>query len=169
MGRPPPSALLGEARIPLIAAMPEPPTHARVAETSVEVRSYELDAFDHVNHSVFLNYLEYARYETLKQGGFPYEEMIRRGWGVYVVRLEIDYLSQARLGDRLRIRTWAQSRRRSSLVIAQHILREEEPEVEVARALVTAVWVDSTRRPIRLPVEVLAALGIGRAPTDLDP
>lgn len=140
--------------------MPEPPIDARVTETTVEVRSYELDAFDHVNHSVFLNYLEYARYQALKLGGFPYEEMIGRGWGVYVVRLEIDYLSQARLGDRLHIRTWAHSRRRSSLVIAQHIARDGEPRVEVARALVTAVWVDSSRRPMRLPTEVQAALGI---------
>jgi acyl-CoA thioester hydrolase len=140
--------------------MPEPPVDTRVTETTVEVRSYELDAFDHVNHSVFLNYLEYARYEALRQGGFPYEEMILRGWGVYVVRLEIDYLSQARLGDRLRIRTWAHSRRRSSLVIAQHILREDDAQVEVARALITAVWVDSTRRPMRLPSEVQAALGM---------
>jgi acyl-CoA thioesterase FadM len=112
--------------------MPEPPVDTRVTETTVEVRSYELDAFDHVNHSVFLNYLEYARYEALRQGGFPYEEMILRGWGVSVVRLEIDYLSQARLGDRLRM----------------------------ARALITAVWVDSTRRPMRLPSEVQAALGM---------
>ena len=144
-----------------IAAMPMPAVDARVAETTVEVRSYELDAFDHVNHSVFLNYLEYARYEALREGGFPYEEMIGRGWGGYVVRLEIDYVSQARLGDRLRIRTWAQSRRRSSLVIAQHITREGEPEVEVARAVVTAVWVDSAGRPMRVPAEVKAALGVG--------
>ena len=141
--------------------MPEPLVDVRVSETTVEVRSYELDAFDHVNHSIFLNYLEYARYDALRQGGFPYEEMIRRGWGVYVVRLEIDYLHQARLGDRLRIRTWAGSRRRSTLLIEQDIDRADEPKVGIARALVTAVWVDSSGRPMRVPAEVQAALGFG--------
>ena len=29
----------------------------------VEVRSYELDSYNHVNNAVYLNYLEYARME----------------------------------------------------------------------------------------------------------
>jgi len=158
--------LLITTRAPSIPTMPKPPVDVRTSETTVEVRSYELDSFDHVNHSVFLNYLEYARYEALKKGGFPYGEMIARGWGVYVVRLEIDYVSQARLGDRLLIRTRARSRRRSTLVISQDIHREDEPEVTIARALVTAVWVDSSGRPMRVPAEVQAALGIDVAPEE---
>ena len=77
--------------------MLEPPHGAWVAETTVDVRSYELDSFAHVNHAVFLNYLEYARFDTLRQGGFPYQEIIARGWGVYVVRIEIDDRERANL------------------------------------------------------------------------
>ena len=122
--------------------MAEPPAGARVAETIITVRSYELDAFNHAHHAVFLNYLEAARYDALHQGGFPYEDMMARGWGVYVVRLEIDYLKEARLGDRLRIRTWADEYRRSSVTLAQVIVRDEDPGQMLARSRVTAVWVE---------------------------
>ncbi len=133
---------------------------ARPAEAFVDVRSYELDSFGHVNHAVFLNYLEFARFEALRQGGFPYEVLTARGWGVYVVRVEVDYLKEARLNERLRIRTWADSCRRSSMVLAQEISHAEDPTSVLARALVTAVWVGPDRRPMRVPPEVRVALGI---------
>ena len=132
----------------------------RVAEALVDVRSYELDSFGHANHAVFLNYLEYARFEALRQGGFPYEEMVGRGWGVYVVRIEVDYLKEARLSERLRIRTWADSSKRSSMVIAQEISQADDPSSVLARARVTAVWVGSDRKPMRVPDEVRVALGL---------
>jgi YbgC/YbaW family acyl-CoA thioester hydrolase len=136
---------------------------ARVAEAFVEVRSYELDSFGHVNHAVFLNYLEYARFEALRQGGFPYEELVARGWGVYVVRIEVDYLKEARLGDRLLVRTWAAGSKRSSVVFAQEIRRTTAPADVLARARVTAVWVGPDRRPARVPDEVRVALGMTMA------
>ena len=140
--------------------MSDPSDGARFAEAFVEVRSYELDSFGHANHAVFLNYLEYARFEALRQGGFPYEDLVARGWGVYVVRIEVDYLKEARLGERLLVRTWPAGSRRSSMVLAQEIRRADEPTAVLARARVTAVWVGPDRRPIRVPREVRVALGM---------
>ena len=136
-----------------------PPTDRPVAATVVEVRSYELDSFGHANHAVFLNWLEYGRFGALDRAGFPYHAIIARGWGIYVVRLEIDYLREARLGERLLVRTWADGYRRTSMVLAQQIVLEEEPTVEVARARVTAVWVGADRRPLRVPDEIRHVLG----------
>ncbi|MCG6986719.1 MAG: acyl-CoA thioesterase [Gemmatimonadetes bacterium] len=133
---------------------------ARVAESFVEVRSYELDSFGHANHAVFLNYLEYARFDALRQGGFPYEELVARGWGVYVVRIEVDYLKEARLNERLRIRTWVDGYKRTSMVLAQEISPAADPSSVLARARVTAVWVGADRKPMRVPAEVHVALGL---------
>ena len=71
----------------------------------IDARSYELDSFGHVNHAVHLNYFEQARFEALAGCGFTYDELARRGWAIHVVRIEVDYLSEVLLGDRLRIRT----------------------------------------------------------------
>lgn len=141
--------------------MTSPTAAPRIHEAEVVVRSYELDSFGHVNHAVVLNYLEFARFEALRTSGFPYAELVARGWGVYVVRIEVDYLAEAFLDDRLTVRTTAEEPRRSSMVLVQEIVRAAEPDTVVARARVTAVWVGANRRPIRVPAEVRAAFGLG--------
>ena len=136
-----------------------PPRDRPVSASLVEVRSYELDSFGHANHAVFLNYLEYGRFEALRAVGFPYQDIVARGWGIYVVRIEVDYLKEARLGQRLLVRTWAAGYKRSSMTLLQQITPESDPSSEVARARVTAVWVGPDRRPMRVPPEVRRALG----------
>ena len=56
--------------------------------TEIAVRSYELDSFGHVNHAIYLNYFEQARFDALESGGFPLREIYARGWGVHVVGVE---------------------------------------------------------------------------------
>jgi YbgC/YbaW family acyl-CoA thioester hydrolase len=136
-----------------------PPRDRPVSSSLVEVRSYELDSFGHANHAVFLNYLEFARFEALRVAGFPYQDVVARGWGIYVVRIEVDYLTEARLGQRLLVRTWAGGYKRSSMTLVQQITLDSDPSVEVARARVTAVWVGPDRRPMRVPPDVRRALG----------
>lgn len=140
----------------------EPPAGAPLSRTSIEVRSYELDSFGHVNHAVFLNYLEHGRFNALRDAGFPYESILARGWGVYVVRIEVDYVKEARLGERLEVRTWAESFKRTSMVLAQTIVRTDAEEALI-RSLTTAVFVGEDRRPIRVPDEVRTGLGAPQA------
>ena len=140
---------------------------APTAETVIVVRSSELDSFGHVNHAVFLNYFEHARFEALEAAGFSWAVLEERGWGIFVVRLEIDYLAEARRGDRLLVRTRAASFRRTSMVLAQSMSRVEPggTETPVAAALVTAVWIGPDRRPMRVPDEVRGGLsGSGHEP-----
>jgi YbgC/YbaW family acyl-CoA thioester hydrolase len=123
------------------------------------VRSYELDSFGHANHAVVLNWFEEARWEALREGGLPAAEIRARGWGVYVVRIEVDYRKEARLGDELRIETRVEGYGRSTMTIRQRAVREEDAEVVVAEATVLAVWIGPDGRPFRVPAEVRAALG----------
>jgi acyl-CoA thioester hydrolase len=143
--------------------MTKPSPKTRTAETEIVVRSYELDSFSHVNHAVFLNYLEYARFEALRSGGLSREAMAERGWGVYVVRVEIDYLKEARMDDRLVVRTQLAGYRRTSMTLQQEVVRAGDRDSEdlLVRASVHAVWVGPDRRPMRVPAEVKAALGPG--------
>jgi len=126
-----------------------------------------LDSFGHVNHAVHLNYFEQARFEALARCGFPYDELAKRGWAIHVVRIEVDYLSEILLGDRLRIRTWIEGFRRTSMVMLQEARRDpragEADSTPVARARVVAVWIGENDRLIRVPAEVREGLG------DLEP
>ena len=122
-------------------------------ECDLEVRSYELDSLGHVNHAVYLNYFEQARYDFLEAGGFDLAEMARRGWGVHVVRLEVDYRRECFLGQQLRIRTWVERFRKSSMTIRHELCRcADGPDADPAvSARVVAVWVGAEGRPIRIP------------------
>jgi YbgC/YbaW family acyl-CoA thioester hydrolase len=121
------------------------------------VRSYELDGLGHLNHAVFLNYFEQARFDTLEQVGISPSELEGRGWGVHVVRVEVDFRKECRQGDSLRVRTWVESMRNSSVVLRQTMERESTGE-GVAEARVVAVWVRTGKGPMRIPKEVRMSL-----------
>jgi len=133
----------------------------KLFEARMRVRSYELDSFRHANHAVFLNYLEEARFETLREAGFTYRDIQARGWAVHVVRLEVDYLAELQLADEVRVQTCVHDYRRTSMRFAQRILRgrPDQEAVEAARAIVTAVWIGENGRPMRVPAEAREALG----------
>lgn len=128
-------------------------------ETGVRVRSYELDAFGHVNHAVYLNYFEEARIRVMEEVGQPVPELLDRGWGVHVVRLEVEYRKEAHMGDELRIRTRVDGVRRSSMTVLQRAVRAGPDGAElVCEARVTWVWVNEDGRPVRVPDPVREAL-----------
>ncbi len=136
----------------------------------IDARAYELDSFGHVNHAVYINYFEQARFTALAACGFTYDELARRGWAIHVVRIEVDYLSEVLLGNRLRIRTWTEGFRRTSMVFLQEARREPEggegDSTVVARARVVAVWIGGKGRPMRLPNEVREGFENLEAPSE---
>jgi YbgC/YbaW family acyl-CoA thioester hydrolase len=80
------------------------------------------------------------------------------GLGIHVVRVEVDYRHELRLGDRVRVHTWVTEWRRTSMVFAQEAYLEGS-DVLAAEARVVAVWVGPDRKPVRIPDAARAALG----------
>ncbi len=66
-------------------------THSK----EIEIRWRDLDSFDHVNHVVFLTYLEEVRDEWL---GRVLADPARV-WGYVIARVEIDYRRELTLED----------------------------------------------------------------------
>jgi acyl-CoA thioester hydrolase len=120
-------------------------------ETKLSVRTYECDSYGHVNNANYLNYLEFARWDFLKQVGFDYDLMLKNGYGVYVARIEIDYKKSARADDELTIHTWAVKKGAVSGILQQQISRGEDIIVE---AKVTWAFVDRNGMPVRIPKEL---------------
>lgn len=135
-----------------------PPDGHPVCVTPLAVRTSELDSFGHVNHAVYLTYFEHARFQALKEAGFDWDVLDARSWAIFVVRIEVDYLAEAKREDELLIHTWADSFRRTSMILAQEIVRADGSGTVVARAKVTAVWIGPNRKPIRVPEEVREGL-----------
>ena len=85
-----------------------------ISERKIRVRTYECDSYGHVNNANYLNYLEYARFEFLRDINFDYPGMIKAGYGVYVARVEIDYNRPAVMDDEILIQSWPVKRAASS-------------------------------------------------------
>ncbi len=139
------------------AGVPEP----RVFHLETEARSYEMDSFGHLNHAVYLNHFEFARFGAFAAAGFPAERLLAEGTGIHVVRIEVDYKAEVRMGQRLRITTRPLHARNTSMTLEQVAADPAHPERHFARALVTLVWIGPGRRPTRIPREVREALGVG--------
>ena len=114
---------------------------AAVYESSVDVRWRDTDALGHVNHVVFLTYLEEGRDAFYSQiiGGDP----------IYVVvRLEIDLRAEVRHQDRqVRVRIEAERVGTTSLVTRETILSPSHDVIAEAR-VVTLRWDANDRKPI---------------------
>jgi acyl-CoA thioester hydrolase len=121
------------------------------------VRSYECDGYDHVNNAVYLNYLEAARFEFLKNINFDCDVMHKAGFAIYVSRIEINYKKSAFAGDKLVIESMPVKIGAVSGDILQTIHRGNEL---VADAKVTWAFVDrKSGTPARIPPE-LAVSGL---------
>ncbi|MDR0475625.1 MAG: acyl-CoA thioesterase [Treponema sp.] len=121
-----------------------------ICKCSLKVRTYECDSYGHVNNANYLNYLEFARYEFLKDIGFDYTAMLKDGYGVYISRIEIDYKKPAFTDDELEIRSRSVKKGAVSGVIAQEIWRGGDL---LAEARVTWAFVNSNGMPVKIPPE----------------
>jgi len=119
-----------------------------ISKCNLKVRTYECDSYGHVNNANYLNYLEFARYELLKDVGFDYPSMIKAGYGVFVARIEIDYKIPAIADDELLIKSWPIKKGAVSGAIAQQIWRGDDLLIE---AKVTWAFVDSKGMPTKIP------------------
>lgn len=129
---------------------------SRVFESRFRVRSYELDGFGHVNHAVFFNWFEQARFECLSQGGLDPTLLAERGWAVVVVHAEADFRKEVRLGDEVTVRSWVTATKKTSMVLHHDVVREEGSAI-LAEGSVVVVWLDADAGPIRIPDAVRKA------------
>lgn len=127
--------------------------------TTHKVRAFECDFYGHVNNATYLNYLEFARMETLESRGIFLPALKKEGVVIIVRELTIRYQVPAVFGDVLEISSGLQSCQRSNGTFWQQIRRQSDG-VDIARANVNWVVVNLEGRPVRIPKFILDAFDI---------
>jgi len=80
--------------------------HAKF-ETELQVRPDDIDLFQHVHSSRYMDYVLAARYDQMARCyGMPWETFISRGLGWYLTGLTMEFLRPLGLGERFVVRTW---------------------------------------------------------------
>lgn len=122
---------------------------------SVSPRFYELDPYDHVNHSVYVQYFEAGRVDLLEEIGFGLTTMKDAGISIVVTEILTRFVTPATYGDELTVETSVSELRRASSVWPQRIVRGDDV---IATQVVKAAVLGPSGRPMRLPDGFAAAI-----------
>ncbi len=111
-------------------------------EKEIEIRWRDLDVYGHVNHVVFLTYLEEARDEWLGLVlGDP-----TRVWSYVVARIEIDYRRELTLADDIAVARCSLGRIGTSSIGTRELLRTRAGEIAAEAQAVLVARDEATGR-----------------------
>jgi acyl-CoA thioester hydrolase len=124
----------------------------------IRVYYEDTDAGGVVYHSTYLNFMERARTEWLRELGFGQEKLAAESGLVFAVtNMDIQFLAPARLDDTIKVSVTLVKRGRASLNLAHEIRREPDGQ-ELVRATAKIAMLDNRFKPTRMPVEFLRVL-----------
>jgi len=106
-----------------------------------------------VYYANYLRYIERARSEIVEQMGLDQNAMRAQGIVFAVTRIEADYVSSARMGDRLEVVTTHRAASAVRWTFDQEVQRDG---ALIFRAHVVAVTMTTAGKPVRLPAEIRA-------------
>ncbi len=119
-------------------------------ERTLTTRGYELDADGALPPQGLARYLEQVRWEALSDDGLRLGELFVDGNHMVVRAQQLRVLERVGFGVELAIDMWVGRVGRASADF-RHAIRRAEDGALVARAVVTAVYVDAQGRPLRVP------------------
>lgn len=108
-----------------------------------------------VYYANYLRYIERARSTIVEEMGLDQNAMREKGIVFVVTRVEADYISPARMGDRLEVVTTHQASSPVRWTFDQEVQRDGQA---LFRAHVVAVTMTTEGKPVRLPAEIRAIL-----------
>lgn len=129
-----------------------------IFESTHRVRAYECDYYGHVNNAIYLNYLEFARMETLEAKGLSLTTLRDEGFQLVILQIDIKYIYPAVTGDLIRICTGMKSYKNTTCTFHQEIFRSSDDK-KLADADVTWAVINLQGRPVRIPQVLRDALG----------
>ncbi|WP_277975939.1 acyl-CoA thioesterase [Pantoea endophytica] len=109
-------------------------------QTTIKVRGYHLDVYQHVNNARYLEFLEEARWQWLEDVD-AFHWLMEQQLAFVVVNININYRRPAVLGDVLNIESEVSQLSGKSGIIAQRVLLATDNSV-VADAALTFVCID---------------------------
>jgi acyl-CoA thioester hydrolase len=141
---------------------------------SLAVSDGDIDAYDHVNNSVYMTWFDRVAWDHSAHVGLPTERCLELDRGMVVLRSVISYLRPAVRGDSVRVATWLLPNHGKVRVARRFQAVRDADNATLARAEIEYACVElSTGRPSRWPrvfverytiIDEVAAAWAGLAP-----
>lgn len=120
---------------------------------NISARGYEIDSYGHVNHSVYLNYMEEARWQLLKENNL-FDLLKNENLRLFVTEINIRYIKEVKIFDELVIKT-SMEKNPPYIFFIQKIYRNNDL---VSSAKIKTVFVNSEKIVVDIPKEVISLL-----------
>ena len=132
----------------------------RIHRLPVRIYYEDTDAGGIVFHANYVNYMERARTEMLREVGFSQHKLIEdEGIFFVVAELGLRYLASARLDDQLIVETSIKAVGNASLRVQQNVLKQvADTESLLLEGSVSLVLVTRQSKPVRIPAAIRDAL-----------
>lgn len=115
---------------------------------NVTAEGSDLDSFGHVNNSVYLRYIENARWNFFKDQGFL-DRILDAGIFFVVLETKIRYVNEIKIFDEIEIKTeWSCS---GEIVINQHRLTDRKTGKLFAKATCRLAFITNERLICDIP------------------
>ncbi len=141
---------------------------------SLAVAPADIDAYDHVNNSVYMTWFDRVAWEHSAALGLPVERCLELDRGMAVLRSVIAYLRPAVLGDTVHAATWLLPAGGKLRVLRRFQIRRDADGATLSRAEIEYACLElSSGRPARWPPEFrgryVALDAVVKAARDLPP
>ncbi len=139
----------------------DPPSVYAKFETELQVRPDDIDMYQHVHSSRYMDYVLAARFDQMERCyRMPMAEFQKRGFGWFMAATQMNFKRPLGLGDRFVVRTWIEKFTLIGVRVQFQIERAAD------RKLSCDGWFDyvmvstETSRAVRLPDDIRAKYAI---------
>ena len=128
------------------------------------VRSYECDAYGHVNNANYLRYMQEAALDASAAVGYDEARYNELGTLWLIRETQVEYLRPLRFGETVEVTTWVGDFRRVRSRRFYELRAVEQGDL-VAKASTDWVYIErESARPARVPAEMIVAFAPEGAP-----
>ena len=120
--------------------------------TDIRVIYADTDAMGIVYHTNYIKWFEAGRGDMMRQAGFPYSVLEKKGMWLPVVSVTCEYKAPAFYEDIITIATWVEKLGGVSVVIAYEITKKETGELLASGSTRHGIT-DKDLKPMRIKKE----------------
>jgi thioesterase-3 len=130
-------------------------------ETELQVRPDDIDMYQHVHSSRYMDYVLAARFEQMERCyKMPMAEFQKRGYGWFMAAALMNFRRALGLGDRFIVRTWIEKFSLIGVKVQFQIERQPDRKISCDGSFDYVMISTETARPVRLPAEIRAKYAI---------